>query len=186
MSQDPGIFLQYCQLQVIYDASTSLGPADRLQNWALRLRSYLQDHLEELGRRGLWRQPGQRHAQPVPGGQFAPPAMEVPGLPRTGRLAAGDIVGVLSREELRRTLDAGEAHDGLRLLKPMWDCCGRQYVVLKRVHRIFDERRGVMVRVRDTVLLKDAICDGHYMVDREGCDRSCYFFWKTAWLRRVS
>jgi hypothetical protein len=112
--------------------------------------------------------------------------MEVPGLPRTGRLAAGDIVGVLSREELRRTLDAGEAHDGLRLLKPMWDCCGRQYVVLKRVHRIFDERRGVMVRVRDTVLLKDAICDGHYMVDREGCDRSCYFFWKTAWLRRVS
>jgi hypothetical protein len=35
--------------------------------------------------------------------------------------------------------------------------------------------------MKNTVLLDGAICDGW----GGKCDRSCFFFWREAWLRRV-
>ncbi|MFH1689065.1 MAG: hypothetical protein ABIE42_02370 [Candidatus Eisenbacteria bacterium] len=103
----------------------------------------------------------------------------------TGGLKAGDLVEVLSIEDVRATLDRNWKHDGLKFLKPMEQYCGRKFRVLKSVHRILDEHNHAMQKTRDTVILAGGICHGQGLYGREGCDRSCFFFWKEAWLRNV-
>jgi hypothetical protein len=62
--------------------------------------------------------------------------------------------------------------------------CGTTQRVMKRVQFFFDERAWKMVRCR-AVLLEAVICDGRDMGAGEGCDRSCFFYWKDAWLERL-
>ena len=104
----------------------------------------------------------------------------------TRGLNAGDLVEVLPIEEIRATLDADGKHDGLKFLKPMAQYCGRRFRVLKPVRRILDEHNHVMQKTRNVVILEGGICHGQGIYGREGCDRSCFFFWKEAWLRRVA
>jgi hypothetical protein len=104
---------------------------------------------------------------------------------RTG-LAAGDLVEVLPLEELRATLDADGKCGGLKFLKPMVEFSGRRLRVLKPVRRILDEHEHVMRKIKDTVILEGGICHGRGIYGREGCDRSCYFFWKENWLRKIA
>ena len=59
--------------------------------------------------------------------------------------------------------------------------CGTQLRLYKRVETIVLEGTGQTRRLKDTVLLEGAICDGEGFV----CDRSCFYFWKEAWLTRV-
>jgi hypothetical protein len=76
-------------------------------------------------------------------------------------------------------------HDGLKLLRPMERYCGETHRVMKRVKYILDDRTHVVRKTRGVVLLEGVICDGQGIYGREDCDRSCFFFWKEAWLRRV-
>lgn len=44
------------------------------------------------------------------------------------------------------------------------------------------ESTGQLRKIKNTVLLEGAICDGSQF---GGCDRSCMFFWNEAWLQRI-
>jgi len=106
--------------------------------------------------------------------------------PRGGRgLRAGDLVEVLSKDEIKETLDKHGKRGGLKFLPPMLVYCRRRYRVLKPVRYILDEHEHQMRKVKNVVLLDGVICVGKGIYGREDCDRSCFFFWKEAWLRKI-
>lgn len=61
--------------------------------------------------------------------------------------------------------------------------CGRCLRVYKPVDRIMLESNGELRKMKNTVLLEGAMCDG---TEFGGCDRSCFHFWREVWLRRVT
>jgi len=103
-----------------------------------------------------------------------------PGHVEVPELQPGEWVRVRSREEIRAMLDRCERYEGLAWMTTMEKCCGREFTVRRRVHKIVLESTGEIRKLKNTVLLEGGICDGIY-----GCDRSCFFFWKEAWLERV-
>jgi hypothetical protein len=110
---------------------------------------------------------------------------ERPAVVSTLGIQPGDWVEVLSYEEIRATLDDKNTFQGLQFMEGMKRFCGQRLRVRKEVRMLFDERAWRMLRVRrPRYLLDDAICDGKGMFDQEGCDRSCFFFWAEAWLRK--
>lgn len=102
-------------------------------------------------------------------------------------LQPGDCVRVRSLEEIEHTLDANNRCHGCALLWPMRQYCGQEFRVIKRVERFFDENRWRMLKCKNVVLLEGVYCDGtggH--PDTRGCDRMCFYFWRTEWLERLS
>ena len=59
--------------------------------------------------------------------------------------------------------------------------CGRQYRVLKRVEKIFLEESRQNRKLKNTVLLEGVQCQGIGL----DCDRSCFLFWREAWLKKI-
>lgn len=108
-------------------------------------------------------------------------ATRAAGLCETLNLQPGELIEVKSWEEIGQTLDPASKAAGLLFMPEMRAFCGMKLRVRKQVHRIVIENGGGVRRLYHTVLLDNAICDGA----RVGCDRSCYFFWREAWLRRV-
>ncbi|HET9554975.1 MAG TPA: hypothetical protein VFP50_18560 [Anaeromyxobacteraceae bacterium] len=115
----------------------------------------------------------------------AAPQAALPALPAAD-VEAGDRVRVRPRAEIEATLDAGGALCGCFFAPQMFAWCGREVTVAARVHRFFDERRWRMLRARNMVLLEGVLCDGRPFGDIEGCDRRCYYFWRTEWLERAA
>jgi hypothetical protein len=98
-------------------------------------------------------------------------------------LQPGELVEVKSENEIRRTLDQNAQNRGLAFTPEMRKYCGQRLRVFKRVERICMEGiPGEMRQLRNTVILEGAICDG----GSRSCDRSCFFFWREVWLRRVT
>ena len=147
-----------------------------------KLRSYLVWHIENLGVRrglrtaclGLWRRA--RHSSPAPGRGRKDVAGEVLGL------QPGEMVEVKSVDEILATLDGQRRHKGLLWMTGMAKYCGQQYRVYRRVERITLESNGEQRTMKNTVLLEGVMCDGR---EFGGCDRSCFHFWREAWLRRI-
>lgn len=108
------------------------------------------------------------------------PTRPVPRAEEVLRLQPGELAEVRSEAEIEATLTDGRCN-GLVFLPAMRQFCGRRYVVLKRMERMFQEESGTLRKVRNTVLLDGVMCDGLLM----RCDRSCFFYWREAWLRRV-
>ncbi len=100
------------------------------------------------------------------------------------RLQPGERVRVRPAEEIRKTLDEEGKFRGTLFTRDMWQYCGREMVVFKRVNMFLDERTNKIRKIRNTVLLKDAYCSGERAFG-ERCDRSCFLFWKEIWLERV-
>jgi hypothetical protein len=99
-------------------------------------------------------------------------------------LQPGDWVEVRSKAEIYATLDPRGKFKGLGFMPEMEKFCGKRFRVWKKVSMIALESTGEMRRLRSpTVFLEGAFCDGgfHY-----NCDRSCFCFWREAWLRRVT
>lgn len=96
-------------------------------------------------------------------------------------LQPGDLVQIKSEEEVRQTLDSSNRSCGLGFMEGMSQHCGKTYRVYKPVKTIILEGTGEVRRMKNTVLLEGVICDG----ERLGCDRSCFYFWKESWLKRV-
>lgn len=96
-------------------------------------------------------------------------------------LKPGDEIYVRSLSEVRATLDANGSNRGLAFLPQMEDFCGRRMRVRSRLNRLYLEESRRMRRLRGTVLLEEAYCDGAGL----GCERSCFLFWREEWLRRV-
>jgi hypothetical protein len=99
---------------------------------------------------------------------------------------SGEIVEVLSFEEIKITLDDKGKCDGLEFMDGMKAFCGMRLPVKRKVTRMFDERTRRMLKMKKgRYILNDAICDGRDMYDREGCDRCCFYFWSDRWLRKL-
>ncbi|HVX41504.1 MAG TPA: hypothetical protein VHB25_18235 [Gemmatimonadaceae bacterium] len=183
-----------CQLQHAPDAVTALRRDERiamradklLRRALLRVGKVIADPrvvFHKLAARGK-RSTTSAHAN-------AQPSATTAAIPRRHDppLAAGDRVRVRSRAEIAATLDASGVCDGMTFLDVVMEkYCGRTFTVRGRVNRFFDERNWKMLKLRDAVLLDGAFCEPPRSagVDWAGCDRSCFLFWKEAWLERVA
>lgn len=99
-------------------------------------------------------------------------------------LQPGDLVEVRSEKEIFGTLDQHGKLKGLVFQREMTQFCSKQYRVYKRLNRLIVEATGEKRTVKSpTVLLEGVICDGSA---HEGCDRSCFLFWREEWLRKVA
>ncbi len=96
----------------------------------------------------------------------------------------GDTVRVRSKEEILPTLDGWKRYRGCTFMDEMWKFCGGTYKVLKKVNHILDERDMKLKKCKDVVILDGLICHGSWPFKE--CDRSCFFFWKEAWLEKIS
>lgn len=99
-------------------------------------------------------------------------------------LKEGDVVRVRSREQILQTLDNRMKLGGCYFMDGMWQFCGREFVVEKRVDCFFDELSHKVYKPHDLVLLRDARCDGRVPCYARTCQRSCLCFWKEAWLEK--
>ena len=98
-------------------------------------------------------------------------------------LHPGELVEVKSAKEIFSTLDSQGKLKGLPFTKEMMIFCGKQFRVYKRLENILLEATGELRRIRvPTVILEGVFCDGKA---HGGCDRSCFCFWREAWLRRI-
>jgi hypothetical protein len=96
-----------------------------------------------------------------------------------------DIVKVKSRDEIRRLLDDRNKYKRLLFIDEMYEFCDREYKVLKVIDTFYDEAQNKMCTSKNVVILEDVICSGRQRLYRSECDRSCFFFWHTAWLKKI-
>ncbi len=97
-------------------------------------------------------------------------------------LQPGERVRVKTLEQIHPTLDRDGKQRGLGFLSlEMASHCGREYRVHKRVERIYLEESRQNRKLKNTVLLEGVQCQGTGI----GCDRSCFLYWREAWLERL-
>jgi hypothetical protein len=100
------------------------------------------------------------------------------GQPHPLNLRVGDLVEVLSAEEILATLDQQGAVDGLPLMPEMLEFCGKRFEVGKRADKtcntitVMESRR-----LYDTVHLEGLRCSG---AAHGGCQAQCLIYWKEA------
>ncbi len=160
-----------CQLES-FPAQIDGGPPSRQEPWSWYLRRRSRRAVIKLGNllaRLAGRTPEPKPSPPVP----AP------------ELAAGDRVRVRSAEFIRGTLDEKGAFRGCGFGLGQYQYCGREFRVAKVVNRFFDEARGRMLKGRNLVLLEGVYCDGASSPDTLGCDRMCFYFWRSEWLEKL-
>jgi hypothetical protein len=98
-------------------------------------------------------------------------------------LLPGDLVEVRSAREIFATLDGQDKLRGLRFNPEMEKFCGKRFRVHKRLDKIILEATGELRSIKTpTVFLDGVFCDGKA---HGGCDRSCFCFWREAWLKKV-
>jgi hypothetical protein len=133
-------------------------------------------HFQQGGLRAVWRQ-ARRNGSPkaVPSNAPASAFAEKLGL------QPGDWVQVKSFAEIQQTLDSRGAMRGLRFLPGMLPFCEHRFRVHKRLETLFLEESRQIRKMKNTVLLEDVFCDG----SSYHCDRSCFYYWREAWLRKV-
>lgn len=98
-------------------------------------------------------------------------------------LRPGELVEVKGEQEVLATLDENGRNKGLLWMNGMRKFCGKRYTVFRRLETVLLESNGELRRMKNTVLLKNVICDGREFYD---CDRSCFYYWREAWLRRAA
>lgn len=97
-------------------------------------------------------------------------------------LQKGGLVEVRSEREIMDTLDENRKNNGLEFMPEMAKYCGGRYRIYKRLEKIILEGTGQFRHIKNTVLLEGVICDGS---EHMGCDRSCFHYWREAWLKKV-
>ncbi|MBL0748508.1 hypothetical protein [Nocardioides baculatus] len=98
-------------------------------------------------------------------------------------LRVGDVVEVLSAEEILATLDEAGELDGLPFMPEMTAWCGRRMTVHKVALKACDYiGHSGMRRMSRAVHLTACRCDGSA---HGGCQTRCQLYWKDAWVRRV-
>jgi copper chaperone CopZ len=94
----------------------------------------------------------------------------------------GDIVRIRSKEEILKTLDVNNRLKGCLFMDEMWQYCGTEHKILKKVNNFYDEANFRMCKTRNTVLLEGIYCSGQFQRYNQKCDRTCLLFWKEDWL----
>ena len=98
----------------------------------------------------------------------------------------GEWVRVRPFSEIAATLDENGCLDGLPFMPEMLPYSGTHHRVFRRIDKFHDyfTPGGIgMRRVRDAVALGELRCNG---VSHGGCQASCLFTWKEAWLEPVN
>jgi hypothetical protein len=98
-------------------------------------------------------------------------------------LQPGELVRVKSLSQIKRTLDAAGKHQNLLFAPTMMSFCGQTLRVQDRVENIVLEATPRQRKIKDTVLLEGATCDG---VCHRLCPRKSFLFWRECWLERVT
>jgi hypothetical protein len=107
-------------------------------------------------------------------------------------LKPGEIVRVKSRAQIVETLDQKGRNRGMVICHEMTKCCGREAEVRYRVDRLIDERTGTMLKLSDTVTLKNVgrnerLSEECLCYDQLGdCPRGELMYWREIWLERVN
>jgi hypothetical protein len=96
-------------------------------------------------------------------------------------LSPGEVVEVLSKEEIFASLDESCRLEHLPFTPEMWGFCGKRFRILSHPERIFVEGIGFR-KISHTVILEKVACDGSH---HRGCGRNCQLLWKEAWLKRA-
>jgi hypothetical protein len=103
--------------------------------------------------------------------------------PLVMNLRVGELVEVLSEEEILATLDEKGELDNLPFMPEMLKYCGQRLTVHKVAHKLCDTISGAGLRkMENAVHLTGARCDGSA---HGGCQTACSMYWKEAWLKRV-
>lgn len=160
-----------CQLES-FSTVEEQGASDRVEPWGWYLLRRTRGALRRLGRvarRILRRRPA---TSPAQGPLDAP------------ELASGDLVRVRSAEYIRSTLVDGRLK-GCAFGQGMFQHCGQEHRVVRVVERFFDEAQFRMLKARRMVLLEGIHCAGSDLPDTRGCDRMCFYFWRTEWLEKI-
>jgi hypothetical protein len=98
-------------------------------------------------------------------------------------LRVGEVVEVLSQEEILATLDHNGELDSLPFMPEMLQFCGKRFRVYRRAVKLCDTINLTgMHRMENAVHLENLRCDGQA---HGGCQAGCLLYWKEAWLRRV-
>jgi hypothetical protein len=163
-----------CQLQSLYDSTEDLDFAGKLRRIYLRLK--------RAGRRRISR--ARRMLFPIKQERLNESKSNVIAT-NTTVLQEGDLVEVLPFEDIRKTLDEDMCLGKTLFLEGMKQYCGKRLRVIKKLKTMIDEQSWRMVRLKDSVILENAVCDAKGQYDKEGCDRCCFYFWKEQWLRKV-
>lgn len=173
-----------CQRDELTHSGEGLGLIDLARNLFLRLLSAFNRRIFKRDKRML-PVSGQPHF-----GHFEDESdSDKPTSSPTGKakesFKEGDLVEILSWEEIKATLDENYCLKGLAFMEGMQKYCRQRARVMKKVRTVFDEHSRKMVRVRRAYILEGVICDGRDAYFMEGCDKCCFFFWKDQWLRKV-
>jgi len=148
--------------------------------------SYLTWWLENLGWRKTLKQivgdGFRRKSGGVAGKGFGMVRVTDTGVNETLGLQPGELVEVKPIDEILATLNRNRRCKGLLWMTGMRKHCGQRYRVQRRVERIMLEADGQLRMMKNTVLLEGVMCDGTAF---GRCDRSCFHFWREAWLKRV-
>lgn len=121
-----------------------------------------------------------RHGIPYP---FIAGALDKTPL-ETLDLQPGELVQVRSKEEIIATLDHQNRNRGLLFDSELLPYCGGIYRVLRRVHRIIDEKTGKMMNMKyPCIVLEGVVCQSDF---HRLCPRAIYSYWRESWLRRAS
>jgi hypothetical protein len=103
-------------------------------------------------------------------------------------LQPGEWVEVKSAEEIRTLIDAEGKNHGLSFELEMLQHCGLRYQVAYPLRKVIVEEpgrqsTGKIVALTNTVVLDGVDCRGLCM---KNCPRANFFWWREAWLRRVT
>jgi hypothetical protein len=99
------------------------------------------------------------------------------------QLHVGDLVEVLSRQQILATLDEHGELESLPFMPEMLQFCGKRLLVDKVAAKACDTiTNSGMYRMHNAVHLSNSRCDGSA---HGGCQASCNIYWKEAWLRKI-
>lgn len=109
----------------------------------------------------------------------------ISGLIEIDEIKSGDLIKVRSKPEIQERLDNWGRTGRCSFVTEMYDSCDNIYSVLKTVDYFYDETKKKMCRCKNIVLLEGSLCGGKRRMFSSPCDRSCFYFWHTAWLQKV-
>ena len=109
---------------------------------------------------------------------------------RVLNLEPGELVRVKPFEEILATLDTANRNRGLLFDAEMVPYCGGVHRVLRRVHKILDEKTGKLVKFKNAcIVLEEVVCQSRYSDCKYCplfCPRGIYSYWREIWLERVA
>lgn len=102
-----------------------------------------------------------------------------------GKIEEGDVVRVKAEEEIKKILDANGKYKGCMFIGRMYQFCGKEFTVHKKIDQFYDEVKQKMCKCNDMVQLDTVLCEGDQKFYFKPCDRRCFYFWHVDWLERV-